>query len=345
MAVVSLDIDTFLEKLAQQPLLLDVRSPAEFAHAHIPGAVSLPLFSDEERKVVGTAYKQESRQQAIKIGLDYFGPKMRPMVETVEKLNAGKEGVLVHCWRGGMRSGGVAWLLDLYGIKVFTLKGGYKAFRQWVLAQFERDYNLQVIGGYTGSGKTEILGKLARHGEAVLDLEALADHRGSAFGHLGRAEQPGQEQFENKLALALHALGAKPFWVEDESLRIGSLFLPNNFHDQLRKAACVFIDIPFEERLDHILKTYGSFPVDQLIVAILRIQKRLGPLETKTAINHLVEKEIRQAFAILLKYYDKFYTKSLNSRPADAKPLNRLNAVAVDTLRNTQLILQACSIP
>src|SRR5690348_9334071 len=129
MPIKKLSITEFL-KLSHQHPVLDVRSPGEYSHAHIPGAYSLPLFTDEERKVVGTTYKQQSREAAIKVGLDYFGPKMRSMVEEVEKLceKRGGKTVLVHCWRGGMRSAGVAWLLDLYGFKVYTLVGGYKFF-------------------------------------------------------------------------------------------------------------------------------------------------------------------------------------------------------------------------
>ena len=213
MAIQKLTIAEFLQ-LAKQHPVLDVRSPGEYIHAHIPGAISLPLFTDEERKVVGTAYKQQSRQAAIKIGLDYFGVKMRKMVEEVELKLTGKQknsaneqpstnNVLIHCWRGGMRSAGVAWLLDLYGFKVYTLVGGYKAYRKWVMQQFEKEYDFKIIGGYTGSGKTLVLQQLAKQQQAVIDLEALANHKGSAFGALGQSPQPKQEMFENLLAAAL----------------------------------------------------------------------------------------------------------------------------------------------
>src|SRR5690349_23861593 len=171
-------IDEFL-KGCKDALLLDVRSPAEYNHAHIPGAVSFPLFTDEERKVVGTAYKQQSREAAIKIGLDYFGPKMRKMVEEAEQLTThDSRTVLVHCWRGGMRSAGVAWLLDLYGFKVYALVGGYKKFRNHVLDTFKLPFQFKILGGYTGSGKTEMLRGLEKQGEFVIDLEGIANHKG-----------------------------------------------------------------------------------------------------------------------------------------------------------------------
>ena len=162
MAITRLTTEEFL-LLAKEYPVLDVRSPGEFKHAHIPGANSLPLFTDEERKVVGTAYKQESKEKAIKLGLTYFGVNMVTMVEKVESIVGGwqmtndrkrhanqataEKCVLVHCWRGGMRSAGVAWLLDLYGYKVYTLIGGYKAYRKWVLEQFEKEYPLRIIEG------------------------------------------------------------------------------------------------------------------------------------------------------------------------------------------------------
>ncbi|RYD95740.1 MAG: tRNA 2-selenouridine(34) synthase MnmH, partial [Sphingobacteriales bacterium] len=175
-------IDDFL-RLSEGALLYDVRSPGEYTHAQLPGAVSLPLFDNEERAQVGTAYKQVSREHAIRLGLDAFGPKMRGMVETVEKA-AKKAGldhhapVYLYCWRGGMRSGAVAWLLDLYGFEVHVLDGGYKAFRNWVLERFTRSYPIRVLGGYTGTGKTELLLQLRKEGETVIDLEGLACHKG-----------------------------------------------------------------------------------------------------------------------------------------------------------------------
>ena len=163
------------------------------------------------------------------------------MVEQAESIvsSSASRTLLVHCWRGGMRSGGVAWLLDLYGFKVHALLGGYKSFRRWVLSQFEKEYPLRLVGGYTGSGKTDLLVALHDKGEAVLDLEGLAHHKGSAFGSIGQPDQPGQEQFENKLALSLRtASKTQPerIWVEDESQRIGRVNVPHLFWQQIGRA-------------------------------------------------------------------------------------------------------------
>lgn len=352
MAILKLAIEPFLQQ-AETHLVLDVRSPGEYAHAHIPGAINLPLFSDEERKVVGTAYKQQGKQEAIKTGLGFFGGRMREMVETVENL-AGKHAqksqedtepfamgdttsVLVHCWRGGMRSAGVAWLLDLYGFKVHTLIGGYKAYRGWVRNQFDYQYPFNIIGGYTGSGKTLLLHELKKRGEAIIDLEGIAHHKGSAFGGIGEVEQPTQEMFENRLATELYGFrkrslltsedfnsinrvssdlpeSASCIYIEDESQRIGSINLPAAIWEQLRKGPVSFLAVPFDARLNYLTEVYGSYEKNELLNAVLRIQKRLGGLETKNASTFLLEGNPRGCFEILLRYYDKCYNKGLEMR-------------------------------
>lgn len=330
MAAEKINIEDFL-KLADQYPVMDVRSPGEFTHAQIPGAYSLPLFTDEERKLVGTAYKQQSREAAIKIGLDFFGVKMKKMVEEVESLNS--KTILVHCWRGGMRSGAVAWLLDMYGFKVYTLVGGYKAFRKWVLKQFDKDYNLKILGGYTGSGKTIVLRELKEKGRSVIDLENLAHHKGSAFGAIGEKPQPSQEMFENLLATELfrRVPATSETWLEDESQRIGRLIIPNAFWEKMRNSPLFFLDIPFEERLTYLVNTYGNFEKGQLVESIERIQKRLGGLETKIAINLLAENNTRECFSILLKYYDKLYKKGLHNRKNYESLLNIIPCLSVNS--------------
>lgn len=346
MPITRLSIPEFL-KLSKEHPVLDVRSPGEFSHAHIPGAYSLPLFTDEERKVVGTAYKQESREKAIKIGLSYFGNKMVSMVEEVEKLladrnkanNSNSRSVLVHCWRGGMRSAGVAWLLDLYGFTVYTLSGGYKAYRNWVLKQFENTYTIYVLGGYTGSGKTRLLQQLASQGETIIDLEKLAGHKGSAFGNLELHPQPKQEMFENELAKALAATGSNTIWVEDESQRIGLVNIPGALVRTLRESKLVFIDIPFEERLEYIMAEYGKCSQESLEAAILRIKKRLGGLNTKSAIQFLKENSLKECFRILLRYYDKLYNKALVENKSHQRPVIKIEANTVDPVQNAFLLL------
>lgn len=357
MAITKIDVEDFFNLSKKHPVI-DVRSEGEYAHAHIPGSVSLPLFNNEERKVVGTAYKQQSRKTAIKTGLDYFGKKMTTMVEDVEKLveerNKKKASVenivLIHCWRGGMRSGALAWLLDLYGFKVYALVGGYKAFRNWVLNQFERDYNFLILGGYTGSGKTYILNELKQRGEYTIDLEHLANHKGSSFGNIGLPAQPSQEMFENMLAVELddsckllddrnleadrlttnNLQLTTPIWLEDESKRIGSVNIPASLWNAIRQKPVYFLEIDFEERLDHIVDEYGKLNKAELVNAIIRIQKKLGGLETKNAINFLVENDVKECFRILLTYYDKQYLKGLNNHEASASLIRKVDCKKVD---------------
>jgi tRNA 2-selenouridine synthase len=339
---------------ASHYILLDVRSPAEFDHAHIPGAHSLPLFDNEQRAIVGTTYKKQSREEAIKIALPFFGNKMKEVVEIVEgiiknyeQVNKLKPVVYVHCWRGGMRSAAVAWLLDLYGFKVIQLQGGYKSYRNWVIEQFNKTYNLNVLGGYTGSGKTETLHELAANGTAMIDLEGLAKHKGSSFGALGQGEQPSQEMFENLLATSLYEVSTKDeeIWLEDESQRIGTVMIPNSFFTQIRNSSCYFMCIPFEERLAFIVKQYGQFDKISLIEASLRIQKRLGGLETKNTIKAIETGDIKEAFSILLKYYDKWYnkfTKAENNndkKEAYIKSIKYLEALQVNPTTNAKLLM------
>lgn len=325
MAIEKITIQQFLEVSNNYPVL-DVRSPGEYQHAHIPGVYSLPLFTDEERKVVGTAYKQESKQKATKTGLQYFGVKMVQMVEDSERIIAAhyeknaleqskEKNVIVHCWRGGMRSASVAWMLDLYGFKVYTLIGGYKSFRRWCMDQFTKEYRFKIIGGYTGSGKTKIVQELTQSGDAAIDLEALANHKGSAFGHLGEKPQPTQEMFENKLAIALSAAASSDcIWLEDESQRIGTLSIPNILYTYIQTMPVYFLEIPFKERLKYIAEKYGIFEKEKLAESIIRITKRLGGLETKTALEYLEAGDISDCFKILLKYYDKHYIKCLEQK-------------------------------
>lgn len=351
MPITSLNIDSFLEKAQNHPVF-DVRSPGEYLHAQIPGAVSLPLFSDEERAVIGTTYKQVNRESAIKIGLDYFGPKIRSMVETVEQHTeslsenrsnftpAPKPVVLVHCWRGGMRSGAVAWLLDLYGFEVYLLQGGYKAFRNKVLDTFQKDYSLKIIGGYTGSGKTYILQKLSEKGFQTVDLEHFASHRGSALGGINLPPQPSQEMFENLLAIELLKLNpASDIFLEDESRRIGQLNIPGDFYEKMSPSPLYFLNVPFEKRLDFLVSEYGIMPQEALSDSITRIKKRLGGLEEKNAQQHLAEGNIKECFRILLRYYDKFYKKDLEHKQEVGTPTVLIETQDMNLEENTNLII------
>ena len=287
--------------------MLDVRSPAEYDCGHIQGAYSLPIFSNDERAIVGTAYKNESREAAVEKGLAFWGPKMKEQVENAKKINNNKT-FLVHCWRGGMRSSSLAWLLELYGFKIYLLRGGYKSFRRKVLESFAEDREILILGGKTGSCKTIILNKLMALGIQAIDLERLANHKGSSFGALGEKPQPTQEMFENELFFQLYKTDkSKIVLLEDESAMIGNKVIPKMFFEKMRNNNTFFLDIPFENRLENITIEYGKYESTDLKEAINRITKRLGGLATKVALEAIDNGDFKTAFEICLAYYDKTY--------------------------------------
>jgi len=337
----------YIYKYSKLPVF-DVRSPLEYKHARIPGAFSLPIFTDEERKEIGTLYKQKSRAEAIKSGLKYFGPRLNEYHEKVSQLlvTSEEKKIIVQCWRGGMRSAAMAWLLDLCGYEVFLIKGGYKSYRRYVLNALQAPFAFRVLSGMTGSGKTEILNEFKKLGHAVVDLEGIANHKGSAFGALGMPEQPSQEYFENLLVHELQPyftfennqlIQHQLVWLESESQRIGQINIPNELFNCLRQSENIKIVIPFEERLKFIVEHYGKFETEKLVNAIIRIKKRLGGLGTKEAIQALIEGDIEKSFSILLKYYDRFYSISTeqNRTPGKVIELEKVNA-----LENTAIILE-----
>jgi tRNA 2-selenouridine synthase len=347
MAIEKVGISKFLELSKHNPVF-DVRSPSEYNHAHIPNAISLPIFSDAQRAEIGTTYKKESTNKAIKIGLAHFGPQLPNFIMEVEKVIpiTSTKKVLVHCWRGGMRSGAMAWLLDFYGYDVVLLHGGYKAYRNLVLSEFNLPFQFNILGGFTGSGKTEVLLEMKKRGESVIDLEGLASHKGSTFGALGMEVQPTQEQFENNLHQKLTAyfsinengdfIQPKRIWIENESQRIGLVNIPKLLFIHLEESNLYNLEIPFEERLKFITQYYGNFPNDQLVSAIMRIQKRLGGLETKNAINFVLENNTEACFRILLNYYDRQYI--LASTRITRIP-KIVHASTIDAVNNASILL------
>jgi len=308
-----LSASDFLE-MAQSAPVVDVRSPSEYRQGHIPGAVNLPLFSDEERAVVGTAFTRTGFDNAFYAGLDFTGPKLSFLVKEARRISAGRK-LLVYCWRGGMRSGAMAWLFDFSGIETMVLEGGYKAYRRYIRESFSYGPEIILIGGMTGSGKTELLKHLADSGEQVIDLEALANHKGSAFGGLGELEQPSTEHFENMLAARwLSFVPDKPVWVEDESKNIGRVILPDTFIQRMGNAQVYCLEVTLESRLQRIANDYGTFDKNLLEERINKISKRLGGDKAKLAISHLRSGDLVEATRVILEYYDKAYLYDLSKK-------------------------------
>ncbi len=302
-------------EIGQDEVFLDVRTPAEYERGHIPGALNLPLFSNEERAEVGTLYKQVNPEVAFLKGLEFAGAKMRWYVEEALRLAPAKK-VRLHCWRGGQRSGSLAWLLRQAGFDVLTLEGGYKAYRQYILEKMAAPWHqLIILGGYTGSGKTGILQAIQSAGEYVVDLEALAHHKGSSFGAIGEKPQPTIEQFENDLFDALRKIpdGAR-LWLEDESRSIGKVYLPDDFWQLMAQSTIIKLEVPLPRRVRQLVEGYADYPQADLIDAFTRLQKKLGGQHLKAAIEALDAGDYARAAEIALVYYDKAYQHSIERK-------------------------------
>jgi tRNA 2-selenouridine synthase len=316
----------------------DVRTPAEFAHGHIPGAINLPLFSNEERAQVGTTYKQSGKEAAILLGFDLTGNKWSGFIRQALEFAPDKK-IALHCWRGGMRSGAMAWALSLYGFDVYVLQGGYKSYRRWILQQFEKNYTLRVIGGMTGTGKTSILRQLQAKGQPVIDLEGLAQHQGSAYGSMNKLVQPTQEQFENNFGRQLSRFNSPDtIWVEDESISIGKRFIPKPFWNQLQKAVLFDLQVEPGKRLQNLLEEYGSLDKSFLTECTERIRKRLGPEQTKKAITAIEEDRMEDFIKQIIVYYDKTYKAGIAKRSS-----HQVFTVALDcesSTRDAEKVLQ-----
>jgi tRNA 2-selenouridine synthase len=322
-----LSIDQFLRAPG---ILLDVRSPAEFAQGHIPGALSFPLFNDDERSQVGICYKQQGRNAAVELGFAIAGPKFAGFIAQARKME-GDRPIRLHCWRGGMRSEAVAWVLETAGMEVSLLVGGYKVFRNWALSQFYISKPIAILGGMTGTGKTDALVALAAQGVQVLDLEKLASHRGSSYGGIGLPPQPSTEQFENFIAVDWSKFHPQQtVWIEAESKRIGTCRVPEALFQQMEQAPVIEITRSRAERLAKLVQLYGAMDVAELIAATERIRKRLGGLKTQQVVDLLHQNQIGEAFDVVLDYYDKAYTYDLQRRKVALYSVNVAGLSASD---------------
>ncbi len=331
--------ELFLKTSKSFPVI-DVRSPKEFKEGHLPGAVNLPLFSDEERAVVGTLYKKQGKDKAVLKGLEIVGPKMAFFAQEGMRLSVcGK--AFLHCWRGGMRSESMAWLFEKVGLECCVLKGGYKAYRAYCVEQMAHINSLVVLKGFTGSGKTEILKELRCRGEQVIDLENIARHRGSSFGGIGQAPQPTTQQFQNDLFHALSELSLnRPVWVEGESKSIGRVYVPDVFWELMQNARVVEIVVPFAVRVSRLLREYAALDALEMEVAILRLQKRLGHERTMKILDFFRAKDYENAASLLLAYYDKTY-KYADSNYKQG--IQRIHVKDDNAAQNADLLMQRIS--
>ena len=299
--------------------LIDVRSPGEYYKGHMPNSINIPLFDNEERSIVGTVYKNYGRQGAVIKGLEFLAIKieniMNKLFEVINDHQMKSHNsqfsdptLKIYCARGGMRSQSICWLLEKYNHKSVTLKNGYKSYRKWTLESFNKKWKIVVMGGKTGTGKTKILKLLRDNNYQIIDLEGLASHRGSTFGGLGMKAQPSNEQFENTIAEELKGfIKNKKIFVEAESANIGKCKIPHEFFSQMKTAERIEIKKSESNRLEELIKTYSIFEEKDLIEAVLRIKKRLGPQRTTIAIESIKNKDWESVCKSVLEYYDKCY--------------------------------------
>jgi tRNA 2-selenouridine synthase len=297
--------------------VIDARTPAEYALDHIPGAVNAPVLDDDERARVGTLYKQVSPFEARKLGGALVAKNVARHLETVFKDAPKDWKPLVYCWRGGKRSGAMAHILREVGWPAETLPGGYRAYRRWVVEQLldiPARLELRIIHGPTGSGKSRFLAALGRAGAQVLDLEALAAHRGSVLGGLPERPQPAQKWFESQLLAALQAFDtAQPVYVEGESKKIGELQVPDALMGRMRASPCVILETDVETRVTLLLDEYQHFTLDRTALdAQLDCLVALHGRERIREWKGLAQRGEWRDFVrrLLLQHYDPAYERS-----------------------------------
>lgn len=316
MKEILVDIEGFLELRKNIPVL-DVRSEDEFFQSHIPRAINMAILNNDERKKIGIVYKNEGSFQAVVKGFELVGPRFHLIIKEVIRLFPEKK-VIIYCWRGGMRSEIMSWILGIAGFEIFRLNGGYKAYRKYTYDVVRKKRNYLVLGGKTGVGKTELLHQLKKIGENVIDLEDLARHKGSSFGGIGKKPQPSIEQFENMLAEEFFRISdSKGIWIENESRRIGKVVLAKEFYENIIGSPLIEIHKTKQERIQNIKKEYAHLPHEALKNAVKRLQKKLGTLRTAEAIEAIDNQQHDKWIDDLLQYYDKAYDYDLKENPRD----------------------------
>jgi len=324
-----IDIHQFL-KLRHDLPVADVRSEGEYEDGHIPGSRNIPILNNEERHLVGIDYKNKGQQEAIKTGFKMVGPRLSQIIEDAQVF--GNE-FIVHCWRGGMRSANFCKFVQMANQKTHQVTGGYKAYRRAVLESFHQPLNLTILGGCTGSGKTDVLHALAAQGEQIIDLENLAHHKGSVFGGLMMPPQPTTEQFQNNLFEALLKLDrAKRIWIEDESLGIGKIFLPEFFWKQMKESPIIEIDVRKDERIKRLVRDYGQTDTNAFLDAMAKITRKLGGQHFNAAKEKLLEGDMASTIEIILTYYDKAYRIGLDNKASRVKFKASWNGEDVDAI-------------
>lgn len=343
--------DVGLETLTRFDSIIDVRTPAEFEIDRLPGAVNLPVLSNEQRAIVGAIYKQESRFKARRIGAAMIARNVAQHLDGPLAHFPAKWRPLLYCWRGGMRSGAMATILERVGWRVGVLNGGYKAWRREVVAGLRASsapINVVLLDGQTGTAKTEILQKAAAIGVQVIDLETLAAHRGSAFGAFATVPQPSQKLFESQLWGALRKLDlSRPILIEAESNHVGRLEIPSRLWKAMQAAQRIVLRADAVKRADYLVGAYADILGDEEAIATaLDLIAHLHEKERIADWRRLAELRDWRALALglMLEHYDPSYERIRRRRCDEAVAeltLNDFNAPSIDwAARQIQKILE-----
>ncbi len=321
---------------------IDVRAPIEFEGSSIIAAHNVPLLNNENRKAIGICYKQKGKEAAIAMGYELINPISHTFIDSMHAITESKT-VKIYCARGGLRSHKMAEYLANNGYDVLLLRGGYKAYRNHVLKRIECFKNILILSGNTGCNKTGLLEALLQNGEQVLNLEGLANHKGSAFGGLGEKVQPSNAQFSNLIFEALRTFNPdQRLWVESESITIGRIAIPLELWTNMQLANGIEIVLPLEERINFIVNTYGQFDLNALAEAIQKLRKRLGAEATTTLCEMTLNNQLHGVVRQLLQYYDKGYEASRLKKNCQNYVKFNMNTTNADT--NCQILLQHLQI-
>ncbi|MGM0416044.1 MAG: tRNA 2-selenouridine(34) synthase MnmH [Thermodesulfobacteriota bacterium] len=341
-AHVQIDIEKAISHLDRGSIFIDVRAPSEFTQATIPGAYNIPILTEEQRVEVGTIHQQQGAAQARMRGMELISPRLPELISHIRELQQQhKRPIIVFCWRGGLRSTAMTAFLHLCGLPVFQLSGGHKAFRRHIIDYFEhaRWARMLVLRGLTGVGKTRILEQLNKEGWPVLNLEGLANHRGSAFGAIGCEQQPSQKHFEVLLWNKLRHTNAQDFILtEGESRHIGRVMLPKRLHATLQEEITLWLETDMQTRIKVIAEDYDveHLPPHAFTDAIDALVSRLGHEQVRE-LHQLLE---RRDWGLLIEklmqqYYDPLYAHTKPETRIDIKvdPFAAQHPLLLETIR------------
>jgi len=293
---------------------IDVRCPREYKKGHFSNAINIPLFSNIEYEEIGKLYKASGKEASYELGLKYLKLSKKNILDQLSKLKT--KNMIIYCARGGLRSKGFEKICIDEGYKVERINNGYKGIRKHVLNSFKVNQKIIIVAGSTGTGKTSLLHKMKKQGLNIIDLEKLANHRGSAFGDVGLSEQPTQQQFENNLSVDWSSINKNSIvYIESESRKIGKVVIPESIWNQMQLGFYLKINMNIKRRIKNLVNDYGIYSKEIIENRINRISKKLGGQHTKKAINLLYDGRLADLCKLLLNnYYDKMYAIAYKNR-------------------------------